>query len=462
MDDAKRGRRLPRNFDPRVKLAWSVAVSLVAVVLRHPAWLALLLAVAVAPWWMVRRPAIRPRWLLVVIGTTVIGGMVSQGLFYGAARTEWLRLLPGLSLCREGIVHGAVVSLRVLAALAAGGLVVFTTESSELVSAFRALRVPASLAMTLTLALRLLPEVASHGKRMLAEESPRDKGLLSAAKRFKRLLVPLLAISLHRAKCEALEAERQDAEPSGNSRRLSFTAIDWTAMAALTLMAATALGLSLLGYDAPLVGDPADSSWAYPAAVAGLLAVLAIALRFSPQSVRFRPFSLAELATAAALICMLRIAVLPWQIGLAKLPGLNALIFAIPYTVIFLIGLRLVPRPGFAVLLIVGQGLFGQLVGSGVNPAWWPYYLSCAFGAEGVFFLTGYRMQSLPALLAVGVTRGLIAGSYTFLIAAPYIWHKYYAPWYITLVIAMDALGCAVGAIMAWRVAPRIEKLANG
>ena len=196
-------------------------MSLLAVILRHPLSLAALLAVAVAPWCLVRRPLVRLRWLLAVVGTTLIGSMVSQGFFYASApRTEWLTLLPGLSLCKEGIVYGAVASLRLLSAMAAGGLVVFTTQPSDLVLAFRKLRVPEPLAFTLTLALRFLPEIVEQGKHILAAQQPQEaggRGFVSALRRFRRLLVPLLAVSLRSARQAALAAEVQRAAPPVSS-----------------------------------------------------------------------------------------------------------------------------------------------------------------------------------------------------------------------------------------------------
>ncbi len=460
-------RRWPvHNLDPRVKIAWSVVVSLLAVILRHPLSLAALLAVAVVPWCLVRRPSLRLRWLLAVVGTTVVGSMVSQGFFYGSApRTEWLTLLPGLSLCKEGIIYGAVVSLRLLSAMAAGGLVVFTTQPSDLVLALHKLRVPEPLAFTLTLALRLLPEMVEQGKRILAAQQPQEaggRGFVSALRRFRRLLVPLLAASLRSARQAALAAEIQTRCPAGvPPRDLRLTAADWAATAGLALLAAAGIAGALLGYDAPWGEDPAGPAWLYFAAALGLLAALGAALALGARKRPFRPFTAHELAMAAVLICLLRIAVVPWQIGLAKLPGLNALIFAVPYTVIFLLGLRLVPRPGFATLLILGQGLFGQLLGGGINPAWWPYYLWCAFGVEVLLFWTGYQMRNLPVMLAAGMLRGLLASSYTYLIAAPFIWHKFYAPWYIAMMILMDLAGCAIGAAVAWRLGPAVEKAAS-
>ncbi len=459
-------RRWPvQDLDPRVKIAWSVVVSLLAVILRHPLWLAALLAVAVAPWCLVRRPPVRLRWLLAVVGTTVIGSMISQGFFYAAApRTEWLTLLPGLSLCREGIVYGAVVSLRLLSAMAAGGLVVFTTQPSDLVLALRKLRAPEPLAFTLTLALRLLPEMVEQGKRILAAQQPQEaggRGFVSAIRRFRRMLAPLLAAALGSARQAALAAEVRAGCPAGvPPRGLRFAAADWAATAGLVLLAAAGIAGALLGYDAPWGEDPAGPAWLYFAAALGLLAALGAALALGAQTAlpsvhgprtgdgRSADLSVADRRRSVA-------------DRFGQLPGLNALIFAVPYTVIFLLGLRLVPRPGFATLLILGQGLFGQLLGAGINPAWWPYYLWCALGVEVLLFWTGHEMRNLPVMLAAGMFRGLLAGSYTYLVAAPFIWHKFYAPWYIAMMILMDLAGCAIGAAVAWRLGPAVEKAAS-
>ncbi|MCE5268137.1 MAG: energy-coupling factor transporter transmembrane protein EcfT [Planctomycetaceae bacterium] len=450
------------HLDPRVKIAWSVVVSLLAVILRHPGWLAALLAVAVAPWCLVRFRNFRWRWLIVMVATTVVGSMLSQGFFYAAGvRTEWLTLLPGLSLCKEGLAYGCVVSLRLLAVVAAGAIVVFTTQPPDLIAAMHKLRVPKPLALTLTSALRLLPEIAAHGKRIFARQSsrrPSERGLISAFQRFCRLLVPLLAASFRTANQAALEADPPGAAPS---RNLRFGRADWTTLAFLALLTAGGLAVVLLGYDAPSGSDPASTAWPYLSAAVALVAICGVILMLATRTGRFRPFTPQELATAAVLICLLRISVLPWQIGLAKLPGLNALIFAIPYTAIFLTGLRLAPRPGFATLLIVGQGALGQLLGSGINPAWWPYYLFCAAGVEALLFLARYRVERFSVLLAAALLRGFLATSYSFLIAAPLLWHKFYAPWYVVTILAMDLIGCAVGGAIAWRLAPTIEKAAG-
>jgi hypothetical protein len=203
------------------------------------------------------------------------------------------------------------------------------------------------------------------------------------------------------------------------------------------------------------------TTWLYLASMLGILLAIGAAVILAMRKRAFQPFTTLELATAALLICLLHVAIVPWQIGMAKIPGLDALIFSIPYTAIFLLGLRLTPKPGMATLLIFGQGFFGQLLGRGINPAWWPYYLGSAVGVEILLVVIGHGLRSLPAMLCTGVLRGVLAYSYMYLILAPFLWRQFYDTWYIALKISAGMFGCAVGALIAWRLAPAIEKASH-
>ena len=239
------------SLDPRAKIAWSVVVSLLAVILRQPLLLGCLFALTLVPWCLVRPPLARLHLLLVLVGTTVLGTIISQGFFYGfESRTELLTLLPGLSLCKEGIAYGAVVSLRLLAVLAAGAIVVLTTYPSDLILALGKLRVPRSFAFMLTLALRFLPETVEQGKRILVAQQLRGaggKGMMSAVRRFRLLLVPLLVLSLRSARQVALAAEvRAYSANRTPSKDLRFATADWTVMAGIVLLLAVGIVAALL------------------------------------------------------------------------------------------------------------------------------------------------------------------------------------------------------------------------
>jgi len=201
-----------------------------------------------------------------------------------------------------------------------------------------------------------------------------------------------------------------------------------------------------------------STAWLYWFSLLVLLAAASAAVGLAYRRRSFRTLTTLDLATLALMICLLYVAVVPWQMAFAKVPGLDALIFSIPYTALFLLGLRLVPKPGAATLLIFGQGLFGQILARGINPAWWPYYLMCAVCVELFLMIAGHALQSLWTMMAVGVLRGVVSYAYMYLIVAPFLWHQFYAWWYVALKVSLGMIGCAVGAWLGWRLAPIVEK----
>ena len=229
------------SLDPRVKIGWSVVVSLLAIILGHPILLGTLLILTLLPWSLVRPPLARVRLLLLLVAMTSVGSMLSQGFFYTLEpRTEWVRILPGLSLSREGVFYGAVVSLRLVSVLAAGSLVVFTTHPSDMILALTKLRVPHWFAFMLTLALRFLPETVEQGKRILVVQELRGaggRGIFAAARRFRLLIVPLLAASLRSARQVAMAAEVRAYSPERvPARDLQFSKADWGVLIGLAIL----------------------------------------------------------------------------------------------------------------------------------------------------------------------------------------------------------------------------------
>lgn len=173
----------------------------------------------------------------------MLGTTVSQGFFYTLEpRTELLRVLSGLSLSVEGVWYGGVVSLRLLAVLAAGTLVVFTTHPADLILALGKLGLPHWFAFMLTLALRILPETVEQAKRILVAQQLRGaggRGLPSAARRFRLLVVPLVTALLQSARQIAMAAEvRAYSARRVPARELRFSTWDWAVLFGLSLMAA--------------------------------------------------------------------------------------------------------------------------------------------------------------------------------------------------------------------------------
>jgi membrane-associated HD superfamily phosphohydrolase len=176
---------------------------------------------------------------------------------------------------------------------------------------------------------------------------------------------------------------------------------------------------------------------------------------------RLERFTTRDLTTLAMMMCLLHVVLLPFRSGLSHIPGLDALIYAIPYTVVLLVGLRLTPKPGAASCIIIGQGLLGQLLGHGLNPVMWPYFVWCAWSVEALLLVTGPRLRSLPQALALACLRGLVSNGYSYLLLAPLVWRQHYDAWYVALKIGLGLVGCVIGAILGWGLGPRVEQAAQ-
>jgi ABC-type thiamin/hydroxymethylpyrimidine transport system permease subunit len=161
-------------------------------------------------------------------------------------------------------------------------------------------------------------------------------------------------------------------------------------------------------------------------------------------------FSVHDLAALALFCSLLYVAVLPFKLGLGRIPFVNAFLFSIPFTAVLFTGIRIVPKPGSATLLICGYSLLSQITLSGLNPLWWPYALLAGFVLESYFLLTGQYLETLPNAAGAGILRGLTVYLYFYLFSAPYIWHKFYAPWYIIVQTLQGVAGSCLGAVIGY------------
>ncbi|MGP8153885.1 MAG: hypothetical protein ACLQBQ_07050 [Smithella sp.] len=159
-------------------------------------------------------------------------------------------------------------------------------------------------------------------------------------------------------------------------------------------------------------------------------------------------FSIMDLTTIALFCSLLYIAILPFKFGLSRIPVIQTFFFSIPYTAILFIGIRLMPRAGTATLIICGHSILSQIISSGINPLWWPYALLASFALELYFIITKNYLNTGKNALGAGFLRGLIVYLYFYYFSAPYIWHKFYAPWYIVFQTAQGVAGSIIGAFI--------------
>lgn len=261
---------LVHRVDPRAKLGWVVTVSVLVMMLGHPVLLGGLFLIALFPWILAHPPLRKFRILLLLLAISLTGTMITQGFFYyWEPKTVLLTLIPpglpllgritgGLYLYREGLIYGAIQSLRFLSAITTGLLIVLTTHPSDLLLGATRLRVPPKFAFMLTVALRFLPLMIEETKRILVAQQVRGlrfNGFRGVMRGFGLALVPLVIGALRRARQLALAAEVRAFQGDRTSMKdLSFTGRDWSVVClAIGLLGAGILAV-LHGYGAKPAG----------------------------------------------------------------------------------------------------------------------------------------------------------------------------------------------------------------
>lgn len=443
------------GLQARTKLACLVAFTVGATLVTQPPALALLLGVGLLPWLWLRPTGRQVRAFVGVALLAVAGSALSQGLFLpGPPRTVVVELPFGLSLAREGLCWGAGQSLRLIAVAAAGLALVVSTPTNELVAGLAAWGLPPAFAFQLALALRFGPVMAGQARRLHAALSMRaaSRGRL---RRLAWTLGPLTARLSRRATTVGRAAEARAWDPA---RRLPppppLGAGDrWTLAAAALFV----VGCGLWARSEAAAPLPTGLVRAvYGVSTAALVpAWWLLARGWRGRSVFGPAASPAERVTLALGVALLFVALLPFRGGLARVPMLDALIYAIPYSAALLAMLCLVPRPGTLTTLILGQALLAQLLGGNLNPLTWPYHLWIAWSAEAAFLATGANPRALLTALSVALARGAVSNAYSYALLAPLLWRKVYAPWYIAAKVSLGLVGCALGAWLAWSWARR-------
>ncbi len=162
------------HLHPRTKIVILAVVGCLVVLLDSPISLAVcfltstcLVARSRASWHQIRLLI-----LVVLLGTW--GLVYSQAIFYSEfPRTPIFTLIDqdfpvigevtgGIRFYREGLLYGAVQSLRFNTTLAIGCFIVWTTPPRDLLVALVQLGVPYSLAFMVTTALRYIPLIGSE------------------------------------------------------------------------------------------------------------------------------------------------------------------------------------------------------------------------------------------------------------------------------------------------------------
>ena len=396
------------HISPVVKIIYSLLVSMLIVILRSPSHLLLLTVITIAVFLTTRPKPKQVKTISVVIFTIAVTTMISQAIFYYFEPKTIIFVLVdksvpvigqvtgGIYIYKEGLCYGLVQSMRIIAAMFMASTIVITTHPSDMILALNRLKLPKDLSFVISVSIRFFPQMIDEVKRIILAMRLRGLKLKSIASRISAIKYILAPLII-------------------NSLRRAHS---------------VAIASEIRGFSC------------------------------AENKCKNGPFSLKaiDLVTIAFFIVLLYVAILPFKMGLSKIPFIHTFFFSIPFTCILFIGIRAVPKPGSATMIICGHSLFVQLISRGINPLWWPYALIEALALEVYFFLTKNYIGSKFHAITAGALRGLVVYLYFYYISAPLIWHKFYAPWYITIHTAQGVIGSAIGGIIGYQISKTVEK----
>lgn len=200
------------DIDPRLKVLYPVTVGVLSIFLSWD-WVFFLLALTLVPWIVVRPSKERSKLLLTMAIIPAITNVWSQGLYHTSSHhllvafpwtVSWTGT-PGLSTF--GLQYGVQETGRLMVSVFSSLLLIMTTTPSDIVWALRKFGMPQRAGLSLSVALRYLPQMFERLNTLLQSVRVRGYDFSRPAKwyyikqwtqyayRMLRLL-PMLAVPL--------------------------------------------------------------------------------------------------------------------------------------------------------------------------------------------------------------------------------------------------------------------------
>lgn len=170
--------------------------------------------------------------------------------------TTPLFTIGGLTVMREGVLHGMGMGLRLNAMLISGIVLLSSTAIEELGEASNRLGVPRPLGFSLSLAFRWVPALlGSIGAVIQAQRSRgldvHSRGVVGKIRRYPPLIVPLIGHTLRQTNLLAMALESKGFG-AGQVRRPLFVSkmqkADFVALAVIAVLVLVSLWMRFNGY----------------------------------------------------------------------------------------------------------------------------------------------------------------------------------------------------------------------
>ncbi len=147
-----------------------------------------------------------------------------------------------------------------------------------------------------------------------------------------------------------------------------------------------------------------------------------------------------------------------WQVFNDFLGIFGGLLLTIPASLLMVIVIYLVKKPGTATVFFLVWELVNFFIWGSNITSWFGWYLLEGVAVDAlIILLKDFAERPITASL-YGFVRCFIAYWTTYFWFSPVIWKVYYAPWYAWLQILIGGIGGIIGGFLGYYMGKRLEK----
>jgi len=200
-------------------------------------------------------------------------------------------------------------------------------------------------------------------------------------------------------------------------------------------------------------------SWVTYATIGGSLLVLIVALLVFSRSSMLTRFTTSDLVTIALIAALLGVVFRWfWQTFNDLLGPFGGLLFTVPTSVLLILAVHLVRKPGTATLLFFVQEIVAMVIWGTNILLWLGWYLVEGVAIDLLVMLLGgdYADRRGTAVM-IGIVRGFVSYGAFYFLFAPAVWHIAYAAWYSVFQIGLAVLGGIIGGLIGYSTAVKVR-----